>query len=132
VVNVLLIEPLQIFQPQRQAHLGQDNPPRPLVGARPKIPLAIKRKAIGAATRFHEGGELAIDAPFENSIIRLIGKEHVSLSIGSRAFGKNKIACEFLKRLTRGDDFAVGSKKGCSHKKKKEKGQPRMNTDEHG
>src|SRR5205823_1704033 len=85
-----------------------------LIRARPKISFAIKAESVCTTGRLHKSGQLAIGAPFENPVVRLIGEKDVALGIASRAFGKFEIVCENLQDCAPRDDFAVGSTHGCA------------------
>ena len=52
-----------------------------LIGARPEISLRIKAKPIRTAAWLHKRAELAIRAPLEYPVIRLVSEKHVAIRI---------------------------------------------------
>src|SRR5207249_2814415 len=67
-----------------------------LIRASPEVSGAIKAETIGPAARFKESRELSFDTPLVNSVVRLIGKKDVAISVRCRSFRKRKTIRQLL------------------------------------
>ena len=55
----------------------------------------------------HESRELAVHAPLENAVVRLVGEEYVARAIASRPLGEGEIAGQLLQGRVGSDDLAI-------------------------
>src|SRR5262249_30952718 len=86
----------------------------------PQVPVRVKGQAIRSAARLHKSRQLALDAPFQNPIVGLIGEEDITFSVAGWTFSEGEIAGQFLQHCSWGDDFALGGYEARGAKKTQE------------
>ena len=95
------------------------------VGASPEIALRIEAQAISPPAWLHESGNVAIGAPFENAIVRLVGEEHVADGIACGPFGELVGCVYFLQGGAWRNDFTLAREHAvsCHEKGSEDQGQ---------
>ena len=73
-----------------------------------RLSLLVKAQAVGPPAGLHEGGELAVHAPFHDAVVGLVGEEDVAGAIAGGAFGEREIAGQLLELGAWGDDVTLG------------------------
>jgi hypothetical protein len=66
------------------------------VGAHPQVAGPIKAQTVGAAGWLAKRGEFPVRAIAQNTVVGLVGEEHVAAGIAGRAFGELETASQFL------------------------------------
>ena len=77
------------------------------VGARDELAVAIEEHAVGAAGGLEKGGNGAVEIPFHDPIVGLIGEEDIALLVSGGALGEGELAGDFGERGA-GSEGALG------------------------